>query len=132
MDLSLWCVIQRSRNFTKHSKLWTFFYAAWLRGSAFFKKYKILDLFLKVVVWTPRYLTKHPKLWTFLVSHWVRGPDILPMPPCPPDKNIPGFCITLLTPHGDRHSACCVTSWAPHDPHGRLYTISESPYDVTD
>ena len=36
VDLSLWCVIQRSRNFTKHSKLWTFFYAAWLRGSAFF------------------------------------------------------------------------------------------------
>ena len=36
MDLSLWCVIQRSRNCTKHSKLWTFFYAAWLRGSAFF------------------------------------------------------------------------------------------------
>ena len=77
VDLSLWCVIQRSRNFTKHSKLWTFFYAAWLRGSAFSFKYKILDLFLKGVVWTSRYLTKHPKLWTFLVSHWVRGPDIL-------------------------------------------------------
>ena len=79
-DAKLWtlrCVIQRSRNFTKHSKLWTFFYAAWLRGSAFKKKYKILDLFLKGVVWTSRYLTKHPKLWTFLVSHWVRGPDIL-------------------------------------------------------
>ena len=35
VDLSLWCVIQRSRYCTKHSKLWTFFYAAWLRGSAF-------------------------------------------------------------------------------------------------
>ena len=24
------------------------------------------------------------------------------------------FCITLLTPHGGRHSACCVTSYGLH------------------
>ena len=95
VDLSLWCVIQRSRNFTKHSKLWTFFYAAWLRGSAFFfkiqnfgpfskgrgldlqifnKTSKIVDLFGKPLGQRSRYFTKDPKLWTFLSGAWLRGP----------------------------------------------------------
>ena len=90
VDLSLWCVIQRSRNFTKHSKLWTFFYAAWLRGSAlkkiqnfgpfskgrglFNKTSKIVDLFGKPLGQRSRYFTKDPKLWTFLSGAWLRGP----------------------------------------------------------
>ena len=38
MDLSLWCVIQRSRNFTKHSKLWTFLVSHWVRGPDILQK----------------------------------------------------------------------------------------------
>ena len=96
MDLSLWCVIQRSSNFTKHSKLWTFFYAAWLRGSAFKKKIQnfgpfskgrgldhqifknqtsnIVDLFGKPLGQRSSYFTKDPKLGTFLSGAWLRGP----------------------------------------------------------
>ena len=79
---------------TKDAKLWTFFYAAWLRGSAlkkiqnfgpfskgrgldlqiFNKTSKIVDLFGKPLGQRSRYFTKDPKLWTFLSGAWLRGP----------------------------------------------------------